>query len=114
MAQGLVDGSHPREIAKTMVEQIKSITKRRARVLARTEIIRAHAEGQLDGYEKLGISKVTGAVEWATAGDDRVCVECESMEGSLFTIEEARGLIPLHPNCRCAWLPASAERKAAA
>ncbi|HUS88036.1 MAG TPA: minor capsid protein, partial [Desulfosporosinus sp.] len=114
LAQGLADGSHPREIAKDMTDQISSITKQRARVLARTEIIRAHAEGQLDGYENLGIKEVTGAVEWATAGDDRVCVSCESMEGELFSIKEARGLIPLHPNCRCAWLPAASEKLKAA
>ena len=27
------------------------------------------------------------------------------------TVKEARGLIPRHPNCRCAWIPADKQRK---
>ena len=45
--------------------------------------------------------------EWTTAGDERVCPECGGWEGIKMTIEEARGMIPLHPNCRCDWLPAT-------
>src|SRR5690606_28972829 len=41
-----------------------------------------------------------------TAGDDSVCELCGSLEGVIFTVEEARGLLPRHPNCRCAWIPA--------
>ena len=42
-----------------------------------------------------------------TAGDDKVCVICEEIaaEGP-YSIEEAQGLLPAHPNCRCAWIPA--------
>lgn len=45
-------------------------------------------------------------VEVLTAGDDLVCPECEeiSAEGP-YTIDEARSLIPAHPNCRCAFVP---------
>ena len=73
--------------------------------LARTEVINAYTEGTLDSYERLGVEEVQGRAEWSTAGDDRVCPQCAGMEGAVFTIREARGLIPLHPNCRCAWLP---------
>lgn len=41
-----------------------------------------------------------------TAGDDDVCDECEDIEsGGPYTIDEARSLIPAHPNCRCAFVP---------
>ena len=33
------------------------------------------------------------------------CGMCASMEGEIMKVEEARGLIPRHPSCRCAWVP---------
>jgi hypothetical protein len=44
-------------------------------------------------------------VAWATAGDDFVCPQCEALEDQVFTLETARGMLPLHPNCRCALYP---------
>lgn len=44
-------------------------------------------------------------VGWATAGDDYVCPECEALEDQVFTLQTARGMLPLHPNCRCALYP---------
>ena len=39
-----------------------------------------------------------------TAGDDRVCPTCEDIaEQGPYSIDEARGLIPAHPRCRCAF-----------
>ena len=40
-----------------------------------------------------------------TVGDDKVCAICESYEGVAYTLEEARALIPAHPNCRCSVVP---------
>jgi SPP1 gp7 family putative phage head morphogenesis protein len=105
LAQGLIDGSGPRVIAKSMTDNIDTLTNTRALVIARTETIYAHAEGQLDAFAKLGVKELGVKAEWSTAGDDRVCPECASLEGEVFDIEEARGLIPKHPNCRCSWIP---------
>ena len=99
LANGLAHGIGPREIARSLDETITSITRTRALVIARTEIVAAHAEGQLDSFERLGIAEVQGVAEWSTAGDDRVCELCAPLEGTTYTLEEARGLIPLHPNC---------------
>lgn len=42
-----------------------------------------------------------------TAGDDRVCQVCEdASEEGPYSLEEAQGILPLHPRCRCAWVPA--------
>lgn len=50
-------------------------------------------------------------VEVLTAGDDDVCTICEDIaDGNPYTIQEARGLIPAHPNCRCAFVPLDDER----
>lgn len=48
-----------------------------------------------------------GMVNVETAGDDLVCQECQDIEdGNPYTIDEARSLIPAHPRCRCAFMPA--------
>ena len=105
LSLGLANGQNPLTIARAMVKEIDGLERTRARVIARTEVIAAHAEGQLDAYDDLGIEKVTIIAEWQTAGDNRVCPECGLMEGTEMSIEEARGLIPRHPLCRCAWAP---------
>lgn len=105
LASGLAFGWGPLKIAREMQKSIGSLSKTRARMIARTEIINAHAEGQLDSFTLLGVEKLGIMAEWATAGDELVCKICAPMEGQTFTIEEARGLIPAHPNCRCAWVP---------
>lgn len=71
----------------------------------------AYAEGALNSYEEMGIEGVEVEAEFATAGDDVVCPECEELEGKVYSIEEARGVIPVHPNCRCAWIPMVGESK---
>ena len=113
LANGLAQGLGPTEIARNMRKSIGTLTKTRAEVIARTEVIAAHAEGQLDGFEMLGVEEVGILAEWSTAGDDRVCPLCGELEGAVMTIKEARGLIPRHPNCRCAWIPADKKRKEA-
>ena len=113
IADGFVRGVGPAGIARALRENVAGITKQRAIVLARTEVIAAHAEGQLDSLERLGVEEVGIQVEWSTAGDDRVCELCAPLEGVVMTIEEARGLIPRHAQCRCAWIPADPKHKEA-
>ena len=105
-ADGLAHGRSPRVVAKELADSVAGITKKRALVLARTEIVNAHSEGQLDSFEKLGVETLGVDVEFSTAGDGRVCQVCASLEGQTFTTKTARGVIPVHPNCRCAWIPA--------
>lgn len=106
LAQSLVEGTSPRRIASQLKNQL-GISLRRAKTIARTEIIRAHSEGQLDAMEKLGVQELGVMVEWDTAGDDLVCPLCSSLSGVILKTSEARGLIPRHPNCRCAYVPAN-------
>jgi SPP1 gp7 family putative phage head morphogenesis protein len=107
LLDGLVQGKNPKAIAREIAKKIDTIGKVRAETIARTEIIRAHAEGQLDAFELLGIEHVGVAVEWSTALDDRVCPLCIPLEGVVLTIAEARGAIPRHPRCRCSFIPAN-------
>lgn len=105
LAQGIAEGVGPQVIARAIAEEVQKIGITRARVLARTEIIGAHAEATLNGFEEAGIEGVEVESEFATAGDSKVCPQCERLEGKIFTLSEARGIIPVHPNCRCAWIP---------
>lgn len=102
--QGLIQGLSPHEIAAEITRRV-GMLRRRAETIARTEMIRAHAEGQLSQLQNLGVEQVGVLVEWDHTGDDRVCTFCRDMGGTTYTIDEARGLIPAHPNCRCAWIP---------
>lgn len=104
LVDGLTEGKNPRDVAKLMDEEL-DLGGNRAEVIARTEIIRAHAEGQLDSMKSMGVEQVGAEVEFSTAGDDRVCPECSELEGQVYGIDDARGVIPVHPQCRCAWLP---------
>ncbi len=111
LTEGLSQGMNPKAIARKMIKEGIGTKTRgvqsRAERIARTEIIRAHAEGQLDSLESLGVTEVGVMVEWSAAGDDRVCPLCQALDGVVLTIKEARGIIPRHPNCRCAHIPAN-------
>jgi SPP1 gp7 family putative phage head morphogenesis protein len=107
LSDGLIAGDHPTVIARRMNQEIEGITRKRALVIARTEIIHAHAEGQLDSFDAMNVEAVGGLAEWSTAGDGKVCPKCQPLEGMVLTTQEARGIIPRHPNCRCMWIPAA-------
>lgn len=104
LAEGLAHGWTIHKITQQIVKQT-GIAFLRANTIVRTELVRAHAEGQLDALEALGEEKVGVAVEWESAQDDRVCPKCSSLQGKVFSIKEARGKIPAHTRCRCAWIP---------
>lgn len=103
LAIGLAEGRSPRDIARDLRREVDAIGITRARTLARTEIVAAHAEANLSAYEEAGAHGVEVEAEWSTASDP--CPICEELQGREFTIAEARALLPAHPNCRCAWTP---------
>ena len=109
MAEGIAQGKGPIQIAKQISSEVKKIHTTRSAVMARTEIINAHAEATLDRFEQIGVEEVRGKAEFSTAGDMRVCPICSSLEGEIMPISEARGLIPVHANCRCSFLPNISE-----
>jgi SPP1 gp7 family putative phage head morphogenesis protein len=113
LTQGFAEGIGPRDMARNMSGAINTIGRNRSLVLARTETIRAHAAGTLNRYKEKGIKEVVGQAEFATAGDDRVCPQCAGLEGTTYSIDEASGVIPVHPQCRCVWLPVVSAAMAA-
>ncbi len=125
LAQGLIDGDGPALLARKLIATINgtgmgdlAITDtlgrfipaaRRAEMLARTEIIRAHHQATIQEYRNWGVLDIVVKGEWKTAGDDRVCDLCAALEGKIFTLDEIEPMIPLHPQCRCIALPWIAE-----
>lgn len=104
LADGLSKGYNPRKIARLINDRVDKIGLNRARMLARTEVIRSFNEAALNQYQQAGISEVEPEVEWSYAAD--ACPECVAMANNgPYKISEARGLIPWHPNCKCSWLP---------
>jgi hypothetical protein len=73
LSQGLADGWSVRQIARELTGEIDKLSETRAMRIARTEIIHAHAEGQLDAFARLGLEEVGIMAEFITAGDGSVC-----------------------------------------
>lgn len=77
-----------------------------AEIIARTEANRAFNEGNLDSLRQAEVNEVV----FLLAND--ACEECRAVSESLpgqklgktFSINQASGVIPVHPNCRCTWI----------
>lgn len=76
----------------------------RARMIARTEVIRAANEGALLHYEEENIEKVRW-IATPSAPGGRTCNRCLEMNGKEFLLKDAKGKIPLHVYCRCTFSP---------
>lgn len=121
LAQGMADGDGPRLLARKIISIIDGTgsgelgitdslgrfipAKRRAQMLARTEMIRAHHAANMQEYKNWRVLGVDIIAEFVTAGDDRVCSECAGYHGNRYTLEAAEHMIPVHPNCRCMAIP---------
>jgi len=107
LADGLAQGENPRKIARRLNDRVDKIGITRGRLIARTEVLRAHNGAALNRYEDMRgrIEGVTLVAEHVTAGDARVCPECAALAGRTYSIEEARGRLPVHARCRCTFVP---------
>ena len=88
------------QLTKRIRDYYKNGYERRAKMVARTEVITANNEGALLGYEHEGITKV----EFYPATD--ACDICLALVGE-YPVIESHGIITdrTHPNCRCVWVP---------
>lgn len=84
-------------------EEGKIVLKKENRPLAiaRTETTRLAAEGTLDHYFDGGIDEV----QFLATISERTCPQCLNLNGKVFKVNEASGIIPIHPMCRCSFLP---------
>ena len=120
LSQGIAEGKHPRDLARLLTRVISGPdgdlgltdtlgrwipAERRAKILARTEVIRAHHQATIQEYRNWEVEGVKIKAEWSTAGDGRVCPDCAMLEGTEYTIDRIENMLPLHPQCRCIALP---------
>lgn len=111
LSQGLAEGQYPYNIAKVLNDRVDKIGITRAKMLARTEIVRAHHNATINEYKSWGIEGVKVQAEWLISGIDTcpICLGFASggkNNDGVYTLDEILPLIPAHPNCLCAAIPA--------
>ena len=94
---GIITGSSDRQTGQS--------TEYKSKLLAFTSVVKVYNRSAWLSYKQFGAEQVGVEVEFVTAGDLRVCPICESLEGSIYPVDEAQTLIPVHPLCRCFLLP---------
>lgn len=105
LADGIIRGNNPRDIAVRLNNSVHGIGKVRARRIARTEIVEAHQEAAIAEAEEL--ESQTGFkidMKWRTALDGRERDSHRARHNKIYTKEVARTLLG-EPNCRCALIP---------
>ncbi len=98
LAEGFAEGESIQQLTKRIEGYFEDNSKVRAEMVARTETISASNEGALHRYELEGITKS----EFYPSPD--ACEVCIPLAGEYDTAQ-AHGMIPVHPNCRCVYLP---------
>lgn len=100
LAFGVAAGKNPRVIARE-VQASALITRHRALVIARTEIVSAHREAVTDTWKNTSVVK---SWVWQSAKDRRTCAACWAQDGTEHPIDEP---MASHPCCRCGRRPVS-------
>lgn len=124
LAQGMAEQRGPADIARILNKTISGAggtldltdslgrfipAQRRAVIIARTEVIRAHHVANVQEMRNWGVEGVSVQAEFRTAGDSRVCELCASMHGNTYTLDQIESMIPVHPQCRCRAFPKPAQ-----
>lgn len=126
MAIGVVRGESVNEIAKRLVgmkadkmsasDKADAIADKQlfaneyeAERLVRTELVNAYTETQIESLGELDADDPGWKKMWDAANDDRVCDDCNDLDGVVVDHDELfPGGIqgpPLHPNDRCTIVP---------
>lgn len=70
--------------------------------IARTETARVVEQSHLSAHARLGYSEFERLVVVDDRTDKDVCLP---HEGQIYSLREAEGILPAHPNCRCTMTP---------
>lgn len=73
----------------------------RSKMIARTESSYAQCEGQRQGYKEMGVKRLE-RIE-----DPTCCDICAAHSGQIYTIAQAKGVLPEHPQCEGVWVAAA-------
>lgn len=119
LSRGLAEGKSPLTIARELYNdaatQLDKIGITRARIIARTEIIRAHHLANINEYDAIsGMLDQEGLMvdiiaEWGLGPNPcPICIDLEA--DAPYTLDEVRSLIPAHPRCVCVAIPKTRRR----
>lgn len=122
----LMANATPTATANTAARVVK-VMRNRTRAMSEYIVAKTHAAATLSVYRSSGITHVgieperirrtrTHDAKWdpeldevdvLTAEDEDVCIVCEEIsDDGPYELDEAEDLIPAHPWCRCAFVPA--------
>jgi len=103
LSQALLNGENITSI-KNRVKDVMGIAEDRARMIARTEYVRAQNQGSLDGAKQSGLKLMK---KWDAHLDSRTSTVCKDLDGVTIPLDDKfhwKGKIfdapPAHPNCR--------------
>lgn len=99
LSDGIEEGEGLYELGNRIEDYFEKIAPERADMIARTETARATIEAHRATWEEAGFNKV----EWLLAPG--ACPECEEKAGQEWEIKTIEGEIPVHPNCKCDFIP---------
>jgi len=100
LVRGMDEGQSVKRIEEDIRRVVVNVSKKRARTIARTEIVKASNLGTIEAMENSGIEEY----DWITAGDRIVCEKCVEFEkNSPYKVAFSSPLPARnsHPNCRC-------------
>jgi SPP1 gp7 family putative phage head morphogenesis protein len=99
LTTGVALGQSPNKLAALASRRL-DVDLSRARLIARTETLRAYRTASLSTYQEHG--DVVQEWVWHASLDERSCGACWALHGRRFPTSEPMGT---HPNCRCAMVP---------
>lgn len=103
MVAALEAGDNPLSIARKLGRDLDGYEAGRLKTIIRTEMAFASEAGINDQY------RAAGAIGAEIIGDPNTDAACTSLFGRVYTLDEARVLVPAHPGCYCTQVPVMPE-----
>lgn len=100
LIDGLTVGKNPRVVGRELAEQIEELTKYRATLIARTEMLRSYRMSTQRTFQTN--NDVLAGWRWACARTQATCSICYAMDGEFFPLDRT---LESHPACRCSMIP---------
>ena len=102
VTQGVIQGWGTAKVASLLRNQL-GITKGKAEVIARTEVLSSFNQAVAASYDNSGIEYV----QVIATGDLRICGTCVARNLKAYRIRDVS--VPFHPRCRCTLMPWSPD-----
>ena len=97
------DGKTIAELGQEISDYWDEASTSRGITIASTEMARAAAEAERDTYGRNGLEYVE------LVGCSLSCEKCAPLQGDRYKLEDAAGILPLHPRCYGYWSPVIPE-----